>query len=117
MESFRIRLEACDPADGHFRAYRIDAGIDLLGDWLVDVTYGRIGSRGRSIRYVASDEAEAHRIVGHRLQRRSTAPKRIGVAYELRELADPAGWLNRLAANYRSPGRIGTISIDKLGRT
>jgi len=36
-------LEACDPARGRFRAYRIEAGTDLLGDWLVDVTYGRIG--------------------------------------------------------------------------
>jgi hypothetical protein len=113
MESFRIRLEACDPADGHFRAYRIDAGIDLLGDWLVDVTYGRMSSRGRLIRYVASDEAEARRIVGHCLQRRSTAPRRIGVAYELRELTDPSGWLNRQAANDRSPGRTFTIKIIK----
>jgi hypothetical protein len=37
MESFRIELEACDPARGCFRAYRIEAGTDLLGDWLVDV--------------------------------------------------------------------------------
>jgi hypothetical protein len=45
MERFSIRLEARDPARGRFRAYRIDAGTDLLGDWLVDVTYGRIGTR------------------------------------------------------------------------
>jgi hypothetical protein len=93
MESFSIRLEACDPYHGRFRAYRIDAGTDLFGDWLVDVTYGRIGSRGRTIRHVASDEAEARKIVRRCLQRRRTAPKRIGVAYQLRELADPGQWI------------------------
>ena len=38
MESFRIRLEARDPARGCFVPLAIEAGIDLLGDWLVDVT-------------------------------------------------------------------------------
>ena len=98
MESFRVRLEACDPARGRFRAYRIDAGTDLLGDWLVDVTYGRIGSRGRTVRYLASDEADARKIVRHCLQRRATAPRRIGVAYRLRELADPGQWAPMLEA-------------------
>jgi hypothetical protein len=93
MESFRIRLDACDPTRRCWRAYRIEAGTDLLGDWLVDVTYGRIGSRGRTVRHVARDEADARRIVRHCLQRRATAPKRIGVAYQLRELDDPAQWI------------------------
>jgi predicted DNA-binding WGR domain protein len=93
MESFHIRLEARDPARNHYRAYRIDAGTDLLGDWLVDVTYGRIGSPGRRIRHVASEEADARKIVRHCLQRRSSAPRRIGVGYQLRELADPGLWL------------------------
>jgi hypothetical protein len=93
MESFCIRLEASDPAQGRFRAYRIEAGTDLLGDWVVDVTYGRIGTGGRLIRHVASDEAQARRIVHHCLQRRATAPRRIGVGYQLRELADPENWL------------------------
>jgi len=94
MERFCIRLEALDPAHGRFRAYRIDAGTDLLGDWLVDVTYGRIGSQGRTIRHLASGEADARRIVRRCLQRRATAPKRIGVPYQLRELADPGQWLS-----------------------
>jgi hypothetical protein len=38
MAGICIRLEACDPARGHFRGYRIEAGVDLRGDWLVDVT-------------------------------------------------------------------------------
>ena len=93
MESFCVRLEACDPAKGRFRAYRIEAGTDLLGDWLVDVTYGRIGTNGRTVRYVAGDEAGARKIIRHCLQRRATAPKRIGVGYRLRELMDPGKWV------------------------
>jgi len=71
--------------------------IQILGlpleDWLVDVTYGRIGSPGRTIRHVAADELEARRIVRLCLQRRGTACKRIGVDYRLRELSDPGHWL------------------------
>jgi hypothetical protein len=38
MEIFRTQIGACDPAQGHFRSYRIDAGTDLDGDWLLGVT-------------------------------------------------------------------------------
>jgi hypothetical protein len=44
LTAFHARLEARNPARGRFRFYRIEVGTDLLGDWLVDVTYGRIGS-------------------------------------------------------------------------
>jgi hypothetical protein len=94
MESFSVRLEACDPEQGRFRAYHIEAGTDLLGDWLVDVTYGRIGTRGRTVRYVATDEPGARKIVRHCLQRRATAPRRIGVGYQVRELSDPGRWID-----------------------
>jgi hypothetical protein len=96
MERFCIRLEALDPARGCWRAYRIEADTDLLGDWLVDVTYGRIGTPGRRIRHVVSGEADARRIVRRCLQRRASAPRRIGVGYQLRELADPGRWLPTL---------------------
>lgn len=95
MDAFTATLEACDPTLGRFRSYRIEAGIDLLGDWLVAVTYGRIGSPGRTVRHVAADEAEARHIVRQCLQRRSTARKRIGVGYRLRELSDPGRWISR----------------------
>lgn len=102
MEQFRAELQASDPARGIFRAYRIEAGTDLFGDWLVDVTYGRIGARGRRIRHLAANEQEAQRIVRHCLQRRSTAPKRIGVPYQLRELSDPEQWITDLPSASRS---------------
>jgi hypothetical protein len=91
MNSFSALLEARDPALGRFRSYRIDAGTDLFGVWLVEVTYGRIGTRGRSMRYVASDEVEARKLVHRSLHRRGTAKKRIGVSYQFLELIDPWG--------------------------
>ena len=92
MDAFSALLEARDPALGRFRAYRLDAGTDLLGAWLVDITYGRIGTRGRRIRHLVQDEAEAKKLVGESLRRRATAKRRIGVAYQFRELFDPRSW-------------------------
>ena len=92
MDAFSALLEARDPARGRMRSYRIEAGTDLLGDWVVDVTYGRIGTRGRSIRYAVPDVAEAKRTVSKALRRRATARKRIGVSYRFCELCDPWKW-------------------------
>ena len=72
---------------------RLDAGTDLFGSWLVEVTYGRIGAPGRSVRYVVDGEEEARQLVRKTLRRRATAKKRIGVGYRFRELADPWGWV------------------------
>jgi hypothetical protein len=61
----------------------------LLGDWLVEITYGRIGTRGRRIRYAVQGEAQAKKPVRDTLRRRATARKRIGVAYRFCQLIDP----------------------------
>lgn len=92
MDVFSALLEARDPALGRFRSYRLDAGTDLLGDWLVDITYGRIGTRGRRIRHIVRDENEARKVVRESLRRRATARRRIGVAYRFRQLIDPHQW-------------------------
>lgn len=92
--AFSVSLEAVDPALGRFRAYRVEAGTDLFGAWLVDVTYGRIGTRGTSRRYAAEDEAEARQIIRHHLRRRSTAKERIGVSYRVREISDLEQWVS-----------------------
>ncbi|MGA2606631.1 MAG: WGR domain-containing protein [Terriglobia bacterium] len=92
MRSFTTLLESRDPALGRFRAYLLEAGTDLFGAWLVDVTYGRIGTRGRRIRHVVQDEDEARKLVRENLRRRATAKRRIGVAYQFRELVDPCKW-------------------------
>lgn len=92
MQVFRATLEARDPAKGCFRSYQIDAGQDLFGVWVVDVVYGRIGTRGTHIRYSAPDEASAQKIVRSKLNRRASARKRIGVPYRVREFTDLACW-------------------------
>lgn len=92
MDAFVAMLEARDPALGRFRAYRLEAGTDLFGAWLVDVTYGRIGTRGRRIRYALRDEDEAKKLVRETLRRRATARKRIGVSYRFCQLIDPHQW-------------------------
>ncbi len=117
MESFRVRLEACDPAQHRFRVYRIDAGTDLFGHWLVDVTYGRIGSRGRTVRHVAANEAEARKIVRHCLQRRGTAERRIGVGYRIRELTDPAQWMTAFQADSGTAGIYPQIASHEPTKT
>ena len=48
MTSLSIRLEARSAAHRCYRAYVIDVGTDLFGAWLVDMSYGRTGTIGRS---------------------------------------------------------------------
>jgi hypothetical protein len=93
MNAFSALLEARDPALGRFRSYSLQAGQDLFGVWLVEVTYGRIGAPGRRVRYVVGDEAEARKLVQRTLRRRATAKTRIGVPYRVRELLDPRQWM------------------------
>lgn len=92
-EKFHIKLEARNPEKGNFRSYAIDAGQDLFGHWEIEVRYGRIGRRGRSLTYSASSDLSAKEIIRHCLRRRARAPKRIGVPYSIRKLEDPAGWI------------------------
>jgi len=91
-ETFHIKLEAKNPEKGNFRSYAIDAGPDFFGHWEIEVTYGRIGRRGRSVTYSAPDDMAAATIIRHCLKKRSSAPKRIGVPYKIRELCDPKEW-------------------------
>jgi hypothetical protein len=48
MRSLHIRLEARSSARRCFRAYEVAAGVDLFGAWLVEMSYGRIGTPGRT---------------------------------------------------------------------
>ena len=59
MLDFRITLEARNPARRCLRQYRVEAGTDLFGVWVVEISYGRIGTAGRSRSYVLRDEGEA----------------------------------------------------------
>jgi predicted DNA-binding WGR domain protein len=89
---FHIELQARDPERNRWRFYRIEAGRDLFGDWVVRLTYGRIGARGQTKTQVAPDAAAAAKLVRACLRRRQSAPRRIGVAYEVRAKFDPHRW-------------------------
>ena len=71
---FRITLEARNPARRCLRQYRVDAGTDLFGVWVVEISYGRIGAAGRSRCYVLRDEGEARHLAQSILKRRASAP-------------------------------------------
>ena len=70
-------------AKRRLRAYEVTLSADLFGAWIVERTYGRIGRPGRSkIRSFATWE-DARADLRACLSRRATAPRRIGVAYEV----------------------------------
>lgn len=89
---FRIELYACDPGRNLRRFYRISAERDLFGDLIVTFNYGRIGTRGQTKTHMVPNAAEAVRLVRACLKRRQSAPKRIGIAYEVRAKFDPDQW-------------------------
>lgn len=92
FSSFTTLLHADAPALNRRRAYRLEIGRDLFDDWWVEVTFGRIGRAGRTVRFAARDEVEARGIAGTCLARRASAQRRIGVGYEERATFDPQGW-------------------------
>ena len=78
-----IRLQAYAPAKRRLRAYEVTLSPDLFGAWVVEKTYGRIGKVGRAkIRSFASWE-DARADLRACLHRRASAPRRIGVAYDV----------------------------------
>ena len=101
MLDFRITLEARNPARRCWRQYRVEAGTDLFGVWVVEISYGRIGTAGRSRCFVVRDEGEARHLAQSILKRRASAPRRIGVAYRVRELIDPEGGPGSYATTLR----------------
>jgi predicted DNA-binding WGR domain protein len=110
MTSLHILLEARSASRRCWRAYEVDVGVDLFGAWLVEMSYGRIGTTGRSkIRsFVTAAAAQAQ--VHACLRRRATAPRRIGVAYRLRRVRQSGDWSqsevdDRLDAWFAGPGR------------
>lgn len=86
MMEFSILLEARNPARNIWRSYHLAAGRDLLGDWIVELTYGRIGARGHTKVMLVADEDEARSYIQKCLKRRDSAPKRIGVGYEVKAI-------------------------------
>jgi predicted DNA-binding WGR domain protein len=92
MTSLCIKLEARSPARRCHRAYEIAVSTDLFGAWLVEMSYGRIGTFGcvKARSFSTADAAAAE--VKSCLRKRSSAPRRIGVAYRLKSAAQHGDW-------------------------
>jgi predicted DNA-binding WGR domain protein len=75
-------LQANDPEQNLHRFYRIEYGQDLFGQWIVEVNYGRVGCKGRSLISLYDSQKEALSYVKQALKRRQTSANRIGVTYE-----------------------------------
>ena len=78
----QIHLQAIDKTRNIARGYRIDTSRDLFGHWIIDLHWGRIGTRGQSRTFSFAEIQAAQTFVRQTLSRRASARKRIGVAYE-----------------------------------
>jgi predicted DNA-binding WGR domain protein len=85
-----LELEARDRAANRLRRWQVDIGRDLLGAWIADVQFGRIGSRGHQVRRVFERQSDVDRFLRQRLRRRASAKKRIGVDYRYVYASDEA---------------------------
>ena len=77
-----IHLQAIDLARNIARDYHIEASIDLFGHWIIDLHWGRIGTRGQNRRVSFSEPQASVVFVRAALRRRSSSKRRIGVAYQ-----------------------------------
>ena len=75
-------LQANDPEQNLHRFYRIEYGQDLFGQWIVEVNYGRVGCKGRSLITLYDSQMDAQSYVKQALKRRQSSANRIGVIYE-----------------------------------
>lgn len=90
LELLTIALEAHSDERNHHRRYELAVGRDLLGHWVVTVRYGRVGQPLRELQFAGPDADAARAVLRDRLRRRLSAPRRIGCAYQIRELVVPA---------------------------
>ena len=68
-----IALEAVDRTRNLFRAWRCEIGTDLFGAVTISVTFGRIGTRGRTITRTAAGHGAADAALRSMLARRASA--------------------------------------------
>jgi predicted DNA-binding WGR domain protein len=93
-----VCFEAHNPSENHHRRYQVMVGRDLLDDWTVAISYGRIGQRGQQQQIASSNAEDMCAVIRDRLRRRLSAPRRIGCRYRLTTLStapglDAGAWL------------------------
>ena len=85
MNLLSLHLQARFPERNIFRAYSVWVGQDLLGDWVLQITYGRIGAKGTTKTYLCTSQEDAFHKVKTILNRRKSSSRRIGCSYQLVE--------------------------------
>jgi WGR domain len=95
-----VAFEAHHPVLNHHRHYQVVIGRDLLNDWTVVIRFGRLGQRGRELRFGSPSSEDMRKVIHDRVRRRLSAPKRIGCPYRLTVFSaapgfDTASWLPR----------------------
>lgn len=83
MDDIAILLQGRNAEANRHRTWRVEAGRDLFGKWMVRVSFGRIGCRGRTFGREFASEDEARAYVGDGLRRRKGAVRRCGVEYRV----------------------------------
>jgi predicted DNA-binding WGR domain protein len=83
MMSCLADLQAIDPARNIARAYTIEFGQDLFGEWVLRRHWGRIGTQGQVQEMMIPSEQAGLRIIGSWLRQRARTRLRIGVAYQV----------------------------------
>lgn len=83
MMSCLADLQAIDPSRNIARAYTIEFGQDLFGEWILRRHWGRIGTLGQVQELVIPSEQAGLRIIGTWLRQRSRTRRRIGVPYQV----------------------------------
>jgi predicted DNA-binding WGR domain protein len=91
QQPLRLIFEAHNAERNHHRAYEVEVGQDLLGEWTVTVRYGRDRASGRARIYRVADLDAARRLVRDKLKRRLSAPRRLGCPYRLTRALTGAG--------------------------
>jgi predicted DNA-binding WGR domain protein len=76
-----IHLQAIDAGRNIARDYRIEISPDLFGHIVIELHWGRIGTKGQRRALSFADEAPALRFIRATLARRQSARKRIGTPY------------------------------------
>lgn len=85
MDGVMLELRACAPEKNRFRSWRIEIDRDLFGRLNARITFGRIGTTGRTRRWDFATDADAAKFLRAKLRRRATGTRRRGAAYRVIE--------------------------------
>jgi len=90
MNGVILELHARAPEVNRFRSWRIEIDRDLFDLLNARVTYGRIGTTGRTRRWDFDSDMEAARFLREKLRRRASGTKRRGAVYRVVEASEIA---------------------------